>query len=366
MIRMENNRVDKVLLNDYLKEISYAVNRSEGLNDISEYRKGFEEEFAKYIGTKHALAVNSGTDALQLALLSLNIGKGDSVIVPDLTYVSSALAIKYVGAEPILIDVKDTDLTLNEDIVTRHIKKNTKAIMAVHMFGSPCAMDNLKKIAKKFNLYIIEDACQAIGSTYASKKVGTFSDIAAFSFSYYKPLSSLGGNGGILAFERDEYEKKIYNMLNLWKTNSCLLRLDRKFNKISLPDLSTTRVKFKFLKHILASRDKIKKLYESNLRKIRGVSIFKDPTDVVSVKENYPILFHHRDNLRAFLLKNSIKTDLPYTPLHHLKIFKDHIRPKDAFPVSESYFKHGIHLPLYSFMTEKDCNSVINAIKRFR
>jgi len=363
---MEDNRVDKILLGNYSEELASIVGRSKGLDDINEYRKQFEQDFAKYIGTRHALAVNSGTDAIQLALLSLNIGKGDSVIVPDLTYVSTALTVKYAGAEPIIIDVKNTDLTLNEDLVAKHIRKDTKAIIAVHMFGTPCAMNSLNRIARKFNLYIIEDACQAIGSTYAGRRVGSLSDIAAFSFSYYKPLSSLAGNGGMITFENNAYQKKINNYLNLWKIDPCLLQLDRKFNRISLSDIATTKVKFKILRNIISSREKIKILYEKNLSKIKSIKVFKDPAKTSSVKENYPVFFQERDRLRSFLLKNCIKTDLPYTPLHLLEIFKDHVQHKDDFPVSEAYFNHGIHLPLYSFMPEEDCYAVINAIQHFK
>lgn len=364
MIRLENNRVDKVLLGEYLREIERIVKNIGGLDDISGYRKEFEKEFAYNIGTKYALAVNSGTDALQLALLALGVGKTDSVILPDLTYISTGLVVKYVAAQPIFVDVKKEDLTIDENKIESKIKENTKAIIAVHMFGRPCNMNKIVKIAQKYKLFLIEDACQALGSRYREKSVGLFGDIAAFSFSYYKPLSSLGGNGGILVFNKNEYNDKIYRYLNLWKKDIKLLDLERKFNKISLIDIATAKIKLKYINQIKNSREESKKCYEDSLSSVKYINIFKDPKEVFSVRENYHILAKDRDKLHAFLRKGNIESELPYPPLHSLGIFGKN-NCESGFKITEEYFSNGLHLPLYSFMKKEEIIEVTKAIKDF-
>jgi perosamine synthetase len=364
MIRLENNKVDKVLIGEYLKEIERIVKNIGGLDDINSYRKEFEREFAENIGTKYALAVNSGTDALQLALLSLGIGKTDSVILPDLTYVSTGLVVKYVEAEPIFVDVKKEDLTIDENELEKKIKNNTKAIIAVHMFGRPCNMNKIINIAQKYKLYLIEDACQALGSKYHGKSVGLFGDIAAFSFSYYKPLSSLGGNGGILIFNKNEYNEKIYGYLNLWKKDLKLLDLGRKFNKISLTDIATAKIKLKYINRIIKSREDAKKVYEDNLSSIKYINIFKDSKEIFSVRENYHILTKDRDKLHIFLKRRGIESELPYPPLHSLGLFSRN-NSDSEFKTSEEYFSKGLHLPLYTFMKKEEVLEVTKAIKDF-
>lgn len=365
IVRLENNRIDKAFLKEYFKEIESLVKEMEGLNDFNSYRKKFEREFIEITGVKNALAVNSGTDALQLALLSLGIGRGDEVIIPDLTYISTALVVKYTGADLILADVRKDDLTIDEQEIEKNITSNTKAIIAVHMFGNPANMEKIRKIAQDKKIYLIEDACQALGSKYFGKFAGTFGDMAAFSFSYYKPLSSLAGNGGILAFKRENYADKISNYLNLWKAGRDLANIDRKFNKISLTDIATTRVKLKYIELIIKSREKIKKIYDSELSKIEEVRTFRDKNGIFSVRENYPILAKERNKLYKYLLDKQIESDLPYPPIHSLGIFCDASRKYGNFINTEEYKKNALHLPLFSLMKEEECCIVVDGIKKF-
>jgi len=365
MIRIENNRIDKILIDEYLKEIEKAVKNMRGLDDVNSYRKSFEREFAAFIGSKYALAVNSGTDALQLALLSTGIGEGDSVIIPDLTYISTALVVKYTGAEIVLVDVKEEDLTIDEDIIEDKIRPNTKAIIAVHMFGRACNMKKLKKIALKHRLYLIEDACQALGSRYHNGNVGIFGDVSAFSFSYYKPISSLSGNGGMVVFDNPEYNERIDAYLNLWKGGKNLLNSGNKFNKISLTDISTVKVKFKYRDQIINSRNSLKKLYEEYLSGLKDIRIFKDSQNVFSVRENFHILAKDRDRLYKFLKRNNIESEYPYPPIHSLELSGKNKEKPGSCKITENYYRSGLHLPLFSFMKEAEVMQVAEAIRRF-
>jgi len=160
-----------------------------------EVRK-FEKKLAKKIGVKYAVAVNSGTSALQIALRCLYIGEGDEVIVPNMTFMATASAVKIVGAEPVLVDIVQDGLSIDPDEIRKKITDKTKAIIPVHLAGVPALMDKINEIAMEYNLHVIEDACQALGSKYMGQSVGTISDIGCFSFYPSKLITT--GEGGML------------------------------------------------------------------------------------------------------------------------------------------------------------------------
>ncbi|HNX82351.1 MAG TPA: DegT/DnrJ/EryC1/StrS family aminotransferase [Candidatus Omnitrophota bacterium] len=365
MIRMENNRIDKLLMPRYCLALNTIVKQMDGLNDIQQFREKFEKKFCTFVGGKHALAVNSGTDGLQLALLALGIGKGDEVIVPDLTYVSTALVVNYVGATPIPVDVKRDDLTIDETLIEKAINSTTKAIIAVHMFGHPCNVIALRSIAKRHGLFLIEDACQAFGSEYKGKMVGTEGDFGVFSFSYYKPLSSLGGNGGMLIFREKKFAATITKYLELWDADPRHLNARFKFNRISISDLITTQVKFAAVSHICGSRLNIKAFYQKRLANLKGIKVFRDKAGTKSIMENYLILAENRDALYEYLRRRDISCDLPYIPIHETSIFDGKNSNSDVFPETKRYYSKGLHLPLYSLMTEKDADSVVSCVRAF-
>jgi len=362
VIRYDDMKIDKLLIKEYQRQLETDLKRISGLNDIDILLRGFENVFAKYIGTKHAIAVSSGTDALQLSLLSLGVGKGDSVIMPDLTYPAVPLSVIYTGAEPIIIDVKKDDLEINEDLIEKNIKKNTKAIIAVHMFARPCNLDKILEIGRKYNLYVIEDCCQAESSEYKDKKVGSFGDLSCFSFSYYKPLSSCGGGGGMVCFNDEKY-KKIADYTKVWKDDEALLEAGKRFTKMYFLDLAAVKVKFRYLKEIIKSRLKTKKIYEETLIKIKQLKIFRDMPETISVPQNFVVYPEEKNKLGKFLKENGVLWMEPYQPLHRIRILSKY--SKGNYPVSEEYYNRTIQLPLFSFMNEEYCLHITNAISRF-
>lgn len=362
MIRYDDMRVDRLLIQQYQKELEGELKKIKGLNDINVLLREFENTFAQYIGTKYALAVNSGTDALQLSLLVSGIGRGDSVIIPDLTYPAVPLSIVYAGAKPIFIDIKEEDLEINEDLIERHISKNTKAIIAVHMFARPCNIEKIMGIAKKYNLLVIEDVCQAESSEYKGKKLGSFADLSCFSFSYYKPIASCGGGGGMICFNKEEY-RKIYNYIKIEKDEAALLSAGKRFPPLYLLDLISIRVKFNYLGDIIKSRLMIKKMYEKALFRIKEIRILKDGLNSISVPQNFILFSKQRERLGNYLLEKGIVWQKPYIPLHLIKIFKKFASNK--FPHSEKYWKEALHLPLYSFMKKEECQFVVDSLENF-
>lgn len=167
----------------------------------------FEQEFSAYCGSKYAVATNSGTASLLISLLALGIGPGDEVLVPGYTYVASISSIIYARATPVLVEI-DESLTIDPDDLERKITKKTKAIMVVHMLGNPAAMDAICDIAKRNNLYIIEDGCQAAGASYGGKKVGSFGSTGAFSLNRYKNIAA--GDGGVIVTDDEELYKRLF------------------------------------------------------------------------------------------------------------------------------------------------------------
>ena len=172
--RYDDMRIDRLLIKEYQKQLKNDLKTISGLNDIDLLLKGFESTFAEYIGSRYSFAVNSGTDALQLSLSVLGIKKGDTVIIPDITYPAVPLSIIYAGAEPIIVDVRKDDLQIDEKQLGKRIKKNTKAIIAVHMFARPCGIEAILDFARRKGLRVIEDCCQAESSEFKGRKLGFF------------------------------------------------------------------------------------------------------------------------------------------------------------------------------------------------
>lgn len=200
MFRMGKEEVEAVARVIETKEL-FRVN-----NGLHESEK-FEEEYAKVIGTDYAILMSSGTGALISALVGLGIGPGDEVIVPGYTFMASASAVLAVGAIPVLAEIDET-MTIDADDVEKKISKYTKAIIPVHICGYPCNMDRIMEIAKKHNLYVLEDACQADGGSYKGKRLGSIGDAGAFSFNFFK-LISAGEGGCITTNNRKVYERAL-------------------------------------------------------------------------------------------------------------------------------------------------------------
>ncbi len=361
MVRYDDMRVDRLLVKEYKQQIEIALKSVSGLNDIELSLKAFEKEFASYIGVRHALSVNSGTDALQLALLALGVGNRDSVLIPNLTYPAVPLSVIYVGAKPILVDAAE-DLQIDTAQLEKKLSKNTKAIIAAHMFARPCAIEKIMDFAKGHGLKVIEDCCQAESSSLHERKLGSFADISCFSFSYYKPLSSCGGGGGMVCFN-DQALSSLLQYTRMGVDSQEQLAAGQRFPRMNFMDLIMVKAKWRYLKEIIKSRNKIKSLYEKGLDNLPDIRIFHDDPEAVSVAQNYVICLRKRDVLGEILIQEGVIWQKPYTPLNRMSIFS----PFSAgdYPQSDIYFKQAIHLPLYSFMKPEEAEKVINIIINF-
>lgn len=361
-IRYESILIEQALAREYAAEMEKTLKSIEGLNDIKPLIRNFERDFAGYIGVDQAIAVNSGSDALKMSLLAAGVGPGDEVIVPNLTYQAVALAVFYCGARPVPVDAQKADLQIDPALIDEAVTPKTKAVIAAHMFGRPCDVESIGKLCKKRKLVFIEDVCQAESSKFKGRMLGSFGDMATFSFSYYKPLSSCGGGGGMVVF-KGEMGDCIRHWMEDWRDDDELLKTGQRFAPMTFMDLMALRVKFSHLKKIIQSRHLIKDLYEQGLGNIKELTIFKDRPGMESVAQNFVVCCNERDRLAEFLTKQGIMVQKPYLSLHKMSVFKR--LNKKEFPVSDWYSANALHLPLHSFMSPQKATVVIDSCCSF-
>ncbi|MFA6532836.1 MAG: DegT/DnrJ/EryC1/StrS family aminotransferase [Patescibacteria group bacterium] len=314
----------------------------------------FEIGFAKKVsGTKYAVSVNSGTSALFLALKALGIGPGDEVILPTLTMIATVNAITWVGATPVLVDsTSSKDWNIDPAKIEEKINKKTKAIMPVHIYGYPCNMEKINNIAKKYKLYVIEDAAEAMGALYKGKLVGSLSKISCFSLYANKIITT--GNGGMVCTD-DKYIYKLVKKLSFFDFNETthfehnLIGYNLVLSGLQAA-LGSSQVK-RFDKQ-LNKRRQIFSWYRDNLKN-------KHIRLIISPKENNPnywfpaIITDDKDikkKIIDFLLKSGIETRDFFLPIHLQPVYKRYFE-KQKYPISEYFFENGLLLPSFFDLT---------------
>jgi len=334
--------------------------------------KEFEEKFAEYIGVKYAVALNSCTAALQLALKILNLKKGEEVITTPLTFISTAFAADYNNLKPVFADIKEDTLNIDPEDVKRKLTKKTKVILPVHFGGHPCDMDELYKIAEKYNLTIIEDAAHACGSEYKGNKIGSISKLSCFSFHAVKNLA-MGDGGMITTNDKEIYERLIrLRWLGIDKStfnrNKENYSWDYDINEIGFKchvnDISSAigLVQLKKLEKNNEKRRNIFKKYNEAFKDVKEIETPLWKGDIKSACHNYVAKVENRDELIQYLAKNDISSGVHYKPLYLHPVYK-HI--KAECPITDRIWKKLILLPLYPDMKNEEINKVINCIKEF-
>lgn len=355
--------------------------------------KNFESEFSKYIGVKNSISVGNGTDALILALKALGIGSGDEVITTAYTFFATAEAIAYVGATPVFVDVELDTYNIDPSLIEEKISSKTKAILAVHIFGNPCKMDQINEIAKKHNLYVIEDAAQAVGSKYKGKMIGTLSDIACFSFF---PTKNLGcaGDGGMIVTDDDEIATvlralkvhgsgenglRAYNYINgiieevkiqdskdntvynPLKYYNYLIGQNSRLDEIQAAIL---RVKLRHLEKWTENRIKFAYKYNEGLK-----DVLVTPTEEKDSRHVYHLYIlqsEKREELISYLKEKGIATGVYYpVPMHLQKVFKPlGYKPEDC--KNANYLsKRTFALPMFPEITEEEIDYIIKSVLEF-
>ncbi len=325
--------------------------------------KNFEEKYSQYLGIKYVCGVNSGTDALILALKILGIRKGDEVITPTLSFIATTLAITEVGATPIFVDSDPETYLIDVSKIEEKITKNTKVILPVHLYGAPCNMNEIMKIAKKYSLRVIEDACQAHGANIDGKKVGTFGDIGVFSFYPGKNLGAYGDGGAMCTNDENLYKKMqmIRNYGQIEKYHHKEIGVNSRLDEIQAAVLS---VKLKHLDEWNRGRNEVAKMYQKYLNpKIKVQKINKNAYSCYHV---FVIESDSRDELMKSLKNDGIQTLIHYPiPIHLQECYKGLGYKIGDFPIAENVSKKLISLPMYPELEENGIRYILNIINNF-
>ncbi len=327
--------------------------------------KKFEEAFASFCTTDYCVGVGNGLDALMLALKALGIKEGDEVIVPSNTYIATALAVTYVGATPVFVEPDINTYNINPELIEQSITDKTKAIMPVHLYGQPCDMDPIMEIAKKHNLFVVEDCAQAHGAKYNGKTIGSFGDAAGFSFYPGKNLGALGDAGATVTSDKDLAEKiralgnygSDYKYHHIYKGNNS--RLD----EIQAALLSA---KLPHLNRMNEERRRIANRYMTEINN-SNITLPYVPEYATPVWHIFAVRSDRRDELEAFLNEKGIGTNKHYPiPMHLQECYKDLGYKEGDFPIAEEISKTQLSLPMYYGMTDEEISFVIDTINAFK
>jgi len=305
----------------------------------------FEEEFAKYTGTKYAVSVSSGNSALQISLMALGIGDSDDdkVVTPTNSFIASANCIRMTNAEPILTDIDPDDGEIDIDSLPR---TKVDAIIPVHIYGNPCNFDSIKSFAQEQNIPIIEDACQAHGAEYKGKKVGSLGDVGCFSF-YPTKNMTVGGDGGMTTTDNEEIASRIKSIRdNGRKTKNEFDKLGFTM-RLNTVNAAIGRVQLRHLDEKTARRREIVSIYRKNLAQD---CILPENKDGKSVYHQIVIKHQKRDEICKELTDSDIGSAIYYeTPIHKQPIYQEF---EYTLPMSEIFSKKIISLPSYPQLTD--------------
>lgn len=354
----------KAQLRPIKAEINKSINEVIYNTDFILGAKGdrFEQEFSEFVGAKHAVGVDNGLSALELGMRALGIGEGDEILTPVNSFIASASAISFTGAKPVFVDCDDNYL-IDLEMANKVVTKKTKAIMPVHLYGQMVDPEKVKSFAKKYNLFIIEDACQAHGASFNGVKAGSFGDFAAFSFYPGKNLGAFGDGGMLVTSDKKIYEKvvRMRNYGQVKKYHHVELAWNRRLDNIQAAVLL---VKLKKLKKWNEVRLKKALLYNRLLADSKVVTpVVVDGSE--HVFHIYAILCEKRDKLMDHLNELNIQTNIHYPiPIHLQKCYKNLGYKKGDFPKAETFSSRILSLPLYPELTDKQiryiCRSIIN------
>jgi len=326
---------------------------------------GFEEDFAGFCDSKFCIGVGSGSDALRFALMAVGVGTGDEVITVPNTFIATTEAISQVGAIPIFVDISTDTYNIDVSQIEGKITEKTKAIISVHLYGQPADMDPILEVAKRHNLAVIEDACQAHGALYENKKAGSMGVAGCFSFYPGKNLGAFGEAGAIVT-QDDEIADKIRLIRDHGQEKKYFHQIEGYNGRLDAIQAGVLRIKLKRLGAWNRSRRKNAAYYNELLSEIPGVTIPVEAEFAVSVYHLYVILIDDRDSLQQFLGDKGIATGLHYPmPLHLQKAYAYLGFKERAFPVTENVASRLLSLPMYPQLSKEQIQYVADAIKEF-
>lgn len=338
------------------------------ISSVGSYVDKFEKNFAEYLNAKFAVVTMNGTSALELALRALGIGEGDEVIVSSMTFISPVNTIRYVGAEPVFVDVCRDSFVMDTNKVEELITSKTKAIIPVHIYGHAVDMDMLKKIAKKHNLFIIEDATEALGSEYKGQRLGTIGDIGCFSFNGNKLITT--GAGGMMITNNEDNAHKAKYLSTQTKTileNGAFYHEEVGYN-FRMPNVLAAMgvAQLEMVPEFLQIKIKNAKLYNELLKGIKGITPVIERQGTLNCYWLYSVLIEDefaisRDDVIKELNKKGIQSRPFFMPVHKMPPYK--MCKHGNMGVTDEISAKGINLPSSVSLTEEEVIMVCDALK---
>lgn len=358
--------MEPMLGGNELKYVSDCIT-SNWISSQGSYVRSFEKDFAIFLATEHALTTTSGTTALHLALTALDVGPGDEVIVPDLTFAASANVVVHTGATPVFVDVSPEHWTIDPDLIEAAITDKTRAIMPVHLYGHPCNMDPIMEIARRHKLYIVEDCAEALGAQYKGRQVGTLGDAGCFSFFSNKVITT--GEGGMIVTSNPKlYEKMvILRDHGMSKTKRYWHEMAGFNYRMTNLQAAVGLAQIEQIDSFLYKRREMAKHYESRLKGIAGITLPPEMKWAKNIYWLYSILINEnsagisRDELMKGLECEGIETRPFFCPLHSQPPYP---HTRDTLPNTGKLAAEGISLPSSNTLTLEEIDRVCANIKK--
>jgi perosamine synthetase len=347
------------------KEIDYVTDAvtSGWVSSLGKYIDSFEETFASYCGTKYAIATSNGTTALHLALVALGIENGDEVIVPDLTFVATANAVKYIGAKVVTVDIDEESLCISPQAIENAITAKTKAIIPVHLYGHPANMDEINKLAQKYNLVVVEDAAEAHGAEVNGKKVGGLGKVGVFSF-YGNKIITSGEGGMITTNDESLYQRMKYLRDHAMSKEKRYWHTEVGFNyRMTNLQAALGFAQLERIDEILDKKKQVFGWYQDILKNITGIRLNQQASWAKNVYwlvclEVDGCTEDQRDKLILKLKSKGIDSRPYFYPLSDMPIYEC-----SDTPVCHKVYQRGLNLPSYFDITKTQVEQVCNALK---
>jgi perosamine synthetase len=348
------------------KELEYVTDaiKSGWVSSLGKYIDMFEEKFSKYCNTKYAVATSNGTTALHLTLVSLGITEEDEVIIPNFTFVATASAIKYIGAKVITVDIEEDTLCISPEAIKKAITPKTKAIIPVHLYGHPANMIEINKIAKKYNLFVVEDAAEAHGAEQNGKKVGGLSDAGIFSFYGNKIITS--GEGGMITTNNKELYKKLkYLRDHAMSKDKRYWHTEVGFNyRMTNLQAALGVAQFERINELLAKKKEIFKWYKDGLKDIPNIKLnyqkdgYKNIYWMMCIEIN-GYKEKERDELIDKLKEKGIDSRPFFYPVSDMPMYDN-----CDTPITHKVYQRGLNLPSYFDLTKEQVEYICKEIKK--
>ncbi len=327
------------------------------------YVARFEQDFAPFCGTSHAIGVGNGTDALWLTLLALGVGAGDEVITVPMTFIATAEAISFCGAKPVFVDIDERTYTMNPELLERAITPRTKAIIPVHLFGQPADMDPILEIARRHGLHVVEDACQAHGAEYNGRRAGSMGIAGCFSFYPGKNLGALGEAGAVVT-NGDELKNKIQMLRDHGQAKKYYHAVIGWNGRMDGIQGAALRVKLKYLERANEARRANARLYDQQLAGIQELVLPVEAAYARHVYHLYVVRLPRRDQILQAMANRGIACAIHYPmPLHLQQAYQGLGYSKGSFPVAERCAEEVLSLPMYPELSAEQIRTVVRELK---